>query len=98
MVFDFEKKPKTILKPRLLGDGACPEPLRSACESYKDQDMSEQDAILKAFMEGPVDCGGMGFFCRMKEDPAGIGGGMTGTPGDQLVNNRNYGYWCVVVA
>ena len=94
MVFDFEKEPETILKPHLLANGDCPAPLRGACEANKAQQMDATAAAVKAFMEGPIDCGEMGFFCRMKADPAGIAGGMTGTPGDEFVNNRNYGYWC----
>jgi len=41
-------------KPKLLGNGACPLPLRSSCE---------KKGALAAFHDGPVNCGGKGWFC-----------------------------------
>lgn len=92
MVFDFNKKPTSILSPVLADYGACPSPLAGACEAYESQGMAAQEAAIKAFMEGPIACE-KGFFCRMKAIPAGIEGGITGSEGDQFANNRNYGYW-----
>eukprot|EP00193_Tetraselmis_chui_P005188 CAMPEP_0177767740 /NCGR_PEP_ID=MMETSP0491_2-20121128/9306_1 /TAXON_ID=63592 /ORGANISM="Tetraselmis chuii, Strain PLY429" /LENGTH=556 /DNA_ID=CAMNT_0019284415 /DNA_START=184 /DNA_END=1854 /DNA_ORIENTATION=+ len=101
MVFSNDKPTQYTLDPVLptSDDGAtlCPAPLADedgnpSCEP-KDGETQDQ-AYVRAYMEGPINCGGKGFFCRMKEDHAGIEGGVTGTPGDQLLNNRNYGY-CV---
>jgi len=41
-------------KPKLLGNGECPLPLRSSCE---------KKGALAAFHDGPVNCGGKGWFC-----------------------------------
>ena len=97
MVFDFNKEPSTILSPVMKETtndqgNLCPDPLAGACKTYEDEGMSPEDAAVAAFMKGPIACG-KGFFCRMKADPAGITGGMTGSEGDQFTNNRNYGYW-----
>lgn len=94
VVFSEPTEPETILEPHLNSDSSCPGPLAPACETYVEEGLSAEDAALKAFMEGPVDCGGLGFFCLMSQDPAGVDGGMTGTPGDQFINNRNVGF-CV---
>eukprot|EP00873_Tetraselmis_striata_P044829 jgi/Tetstr1/465093/TSEL_009821.t1 len=101
MVFAEEKTTKYFLKPVVpadeQGQPACPEPLKDAegNPSCTPKDGESQDqAFVRAFMEGPINCDGKGFFCRMKEDHAGIDGGVTGTPGDQLLANRNFGY-CV---
>ena len=97
MVFNSDKQPTTILRPQLKAEentmgNYCPDPLAGACKTYEDEGMSADDAALTAFMQGPIACG-KGFFCRMKRDPAGISGGMTGSNGDRFNNNRNYGYW-----
>eukprot|EP00873_Tetraselmis_striata_P033561 jgi/Tetstr1/453825/TSEL_040776.t1 len=101
MVFAEEKTTKYFLKPAVpatdAGEPMCPDPLRDAegNPSCTPKDGESQDqAFVRAFMEGPINCGGKGFFCRMKEDHAGIDRGVTGTPGDQLLANRNFGY-CV---
>lgn len=93
LVFSNPTEPTTILDPHLNADGSCPDPLDAACKQYEEEGMNRDDAAVKAFMEGPVDCGDMGFFCMMQQDPAGITGGVTGTPGDQFINNRNFGFW-----
>lgn len=71
---------------------SCPpvgHPLRDACLSNLagGQKGNAAMALVKASMEGPINCGGKGFFCRMKSDPY-----FSGTPGDQLYNNYNFGY------
>eukprot|EP00931_Biecheleriopsis_adriatica_P031403 TRINITY_DN18420_c0_g1_i2.p1 TRINITY_DN18420_c0_g1~~TRINITY_DN18420_c0_g1_i2.p1 ORF type:complete len:371 (-),score=53.71 TRINITY_DN18420_c0_g1_i2:119-1156(-) len=55
--------------PVLPQSGECPAPLKDACAS--------KDA-LAAFMDGPLDCGGAGWFCRITDQPGhrapGFGG------------------------
>lgn len=91
MVFDTEKEDQYILKPSVPLDGSCPSPLAEAC-IQKEGETKEQ-AHVRAYMEGPPNCGDKGFFCRILQDPAGRGG-MTGGPGDVFVGNENFGY-CV---
>lgn len=43
--------------PLLKSDGTCPDPLQQAC--------AMQSNPLTAFLEGPVQCGGKGWFCRI---------------------------------
>jgi len=45
-------------KPKLLNNGDCPRPLSSACR---------RKGALAAFHDGPVDCGGAGWFCIITE-------------------------------
>ena len=45
----------------VLQDNECPSPLKSACEAKPSK---------AAYLEGPVDCGGQGWFCRIIETPA----------------------------
>jgi hypothetical protein len=97
MVFSEEKEDQWIIKPNLVDDGAgglqCPPPLLDTCKEHEANGMDTDDAAVKAFMEGPIDCGDRGFFCRMIKDPAGKNGGMTGGPSDDSVGNENFGYW-----
>jgi hypothetical protein len=41
--------------------GDCPDPLKGACT---------EKPKTTAFLEGPVDCGGRGWFCRILEEPS----------------------------
>ena len=97
MVFSEDKADEWVMKPHLIDDGEggqqCPSPLLETCNAHAAAGMGANDAAVKAFMEGPIDCGGKGFFCRVKKDPAGKNGGMTGGPGDDFVGNENFGYW-----
>ena len=93
MIFDEPQETQYVIQPQVDADEGCKGPLKEACDQYKDDGMSDAAAHVKAFMEGPINCGDKGFFCRMKKDPAGKNGGMTGTPGDDFVGNENYGYW-----
>ena len=45
--------------PILNADGSCPDPLKKACETKP---------AKAAFLDGPVDCGGQGWFCRIIEE------------------------------
>lgn len=91
LVFGEEKKDQYIIQPRVPEEG-CPAPLAAACKPEAGE--TREQAQVRAYMEGPIDCGGLGFFCRMKKDSAGTMRGMTGGPGDDFVNNENFGY-CV---
>ena len=100
MVFSEDKADEWIMKPKLVVDSnnaagrkQCPPPLLETCNAHEAAGMSTNDAAVKAFMEGPIDCGDKGFFCRVKKDPAGKNGGMTGGPDDDFVGNENFGYW-----
>jgi hypothetical protein len=55
--------------------GDCPDPLKGACASKPK---------LEAFLEGPVDCGGRGWFCRILEEP--------GWNPVALTSDVNFGY------
>jgi len=55
--------------------GDCPDPLAEACE---------QKPKKEAFLEGPIDCGGRGWFCRILEEP--------GWPTVALTTDLNFGY------
>lgn len=93
MVFGPEKEADSIMQPVLLPNGECPAPLAAACQDNKAQGtMSDEQAVIKAFAEGPIECD-KGFFCRVTADPAGINGGTTGSYGDRLTDNNNFGYW-----
>jgi len=46
-------------KPKLPG-GQCPSPLRAACEAK---------GVLSAFHNGPISCGGKGWFCTIVDQP-----------------------------
>lgn len=48
----------TPAAPKLLDDGSCPSPLQKACDEKGPQ---------RAFLEGPAQCGGKGWFCRIME-------------------------------
>ena len=63
-----DQKPATAV-------GDCPAPLQGACGK------KEQTA---AFLEGPIDCGGRGWFCRILEEP--------GWPTINLISDVNFGY------
>ena len=56
----------TPAAPVLGPGGVCPDPLAGACASK---------GIKEAFMDGPVDCGGQGWFCRILPQE-----GWSGTP------------------
>ena len=44
----------------ILQDGKCAPPVQKACESRP---------IKTAYLEGPIDCGGKGWYCRIMKDP-----------------------------
>lgn len=46
--------------PVLPPSGECPAPLSAACASK---------GTLAAYLDGPVDCGGQGWFCRITDQP-----------------------------
>lgn len=60
----------------VLQNGACAAPLQGACSSHNDN--------TQAYLEGPIDCGGNGFFCTVVEqddwEPR------------ELLRNANFGY------
>jgi len=64
----FEGKPATAI-------GDCPDPLKGACATKEK---------VAAFLEGPVDCGGKGWYCRILEEP--------GWPTIALTTDVNFGY------
>jgi hypothetical protein len=55
--------------------GDCPQPLEGACS---------QKSKTAAFLEGPIDCGGKGWFCRIHEEE--------GWPNIMLNTDVNFGY------
>ena len=55
--------------------GECPDPLKGACS---------QKPRTAAFLEGPIDCGGKGWFCRILEEP--------GWPSIALNTDMNFGH------
>jgi len=55
--------------------GDCPSPLTEACAGKPK---------TAAFLEGPIDCGGRGWFCRIEEE--------TGWPTNGLTADLNFGY------
>lgn len=63
-------------KPAFAVGTSCPDPLKGACASGKSQ--------TAAFLEGPVDCGGNGWFCRIVEQP--------GWPVNNLVTDLNFAH------
>lgn len=60
----------------VLENQACPDPLKSACEQRGD--------AKTAFLEGPVNCNGKGWYCRILPDP--------NWPALGLDGDRNFGY------
>ena len=55
--------------------GDCPDPLKGACATKPK---------TEAFLEGPIDCGGKGWFCRILEEPD--------WPNIMLNTDVNFGY------
>lgn len=55
----YEGSPATPI----LRDGQCSSPLHEACETR---------GVLTAHLDGPVNCGGNGWFCRLTEQPGFI--------------------------
>lgn len=55
--------------------GDCPDPLKEACATKPK---------TEAFLEGPISCGGKGWFCRILEEP--------GWPNLNLNTDVNFGY------
>ena len=55
--------------------GDCPDPLKEACATKPK---------TEAFLEGPINCGGKGWFCRIHEEP--------GWPNIMLNSDVNFGY------
>lgn len=77
----------------------CPKPLLKDVEgdavSCTPKDGASRDqAFVLAFAEGPMNFSRKGlFFCRTnKQDRAGLDSGVTGTPAEQLLASRNFGY------
>lgn len=48
--------------PQLLSDGKCAKPMQDACAS--------RPTFKTAYLEGPIDCGGNGWYCRIFDDEA----------------------------
>ena len=46
--------------PVLQGDGECALPMQNACQS--------RPSPKTAYLEGPIDCGGNGWYCRIHND------------------------------
>lgn len=63
--------------PVLTEDGECAEPLRDACASRPDP--------KTAYLEGPISCGGNGWYCRIFNDEA------NGWPNIGLNSDVNFG-------
>lgn len=62
-------------KPAMPIGDSCPDPLKEACRTKSKK---------AAFLEGPVDCGDKGWFCRIEEE--------TGWPANNLISDLNFGY------
>jgi len=61
----------------ILSDGGeCADPLKNACSIHNDNTM--------AYLEGPIDCGGNGFFCTVVEQ--------SDWEPRELLRNYNFGY------
>jgi len=56
--------------PVLPPSGSCPPALSSACAAK---------GALAAYMDGPIDCGGKGWFCRLTDQPGHRAPGATAT-------------------
>merc|ERR1711862_844026 len=63
-------------QPVLPADGKCPAPLESACKKRPTKKV--------AYIEGPVDCGDNGWYCRIMPDP--------NWPGQNLIADLNFGH------
>ena len=50
----------TPAEPILPADGACPGALAGACAAK---------GVKAAYLDGPIDCGGQGWFCRIMPQP-----------------------------
>jgi len=48
--------------PQLLSDGECAKPMQAACTS--------RPTPKTAYLEGPIDCKGKGWYCRIFDDEA----------------------------
>jgi len=57
------------------GNDACPKPLKGACKTKPKKE---------AYLEGPLQCNGKGWFCRILEEP--------GWPTVALLTDTNFGY------
>ena len=53
---DYVYHRNTPAVPILQADGTCPPPLVAACASK---------GVKRAYLEGPLQCGGRGWFCRI---------------------------------
>ena len=60
----------------VLKDGECADPLKSSCDLRNDAKL--------AYLEGPIQCGGNGWYCRILEDP--------NWPAQNLIGDLNFGY------
>lgn len=63
--------------PQLLEDGSCAKPLQGACASRDDK--------KSAYLEGPIDCGNKGWYCRIYNDEE------NGWANINLVGDYNFG-------
>ena len=63
--------------PQLLEDGSCAKPLQGACASRDDK--------KTAYLEGPIDCGNKGWYCRIYNDEE------NGWANINLVGDYNFG-------
>ena len=60
----------------VLKNGECADPLKSSCDLRNDAKL--------AYLEGPIQCGGNGWYCRILEDP--------NWPAQNLIGDLNFGY------
>ena len=63
--------------PVLQDDGQCAQPMKNACAS--------RPSFKTAYLEGPIDCGGNGWYCRIYNDE------INGWPNIALNGDSNFG-------
>ena len=73
----------TPASPHLNDGGSCPTPLIAACAAKP---------AKAAFLEGPVDCGGEGWFCRILPQPGWYAPEYEGTAPGVEFSDRNFAH------
>jgi len=58
----------------VLQNGACPDPLKGACEARAAGKPVTPEVARASYLEGPLQCGGKGWFCRILPDAKWDGG------------------------
>lgn len=52
----------------LKDDGTCADPIKAACEAHAEGGQVTKKVAKTAYLEGPLQCGGKGWFCRILPD------------------------------